>query len=121
MAVATLIPVEEYLETSYSPAKKYRDGVLVERNLGDIPNSSLPLARGSYCYTRRKQWKIHVYTELRVKAREKWYPIPDVCVYALPVFEEGRAIPTNRRSSGSKYSRSMTACGRMVQIRRWLK
>ncbi len=93
MGVATLIPVEEYLETSYSPDREYRDGVLVERNLGDIPHAGLQLALGAYCYTRRKQWKIHVYTELRVKVREKWYPIPDVCIYSLPVFENGRRYP----------------------------
>jgi Uma2 family endonuclease len=93
MAVATLIPIDEYLETSYSPDKEYRDGALVERNLGDIPHSGLQLALGAYCYARRKQWKIHVYTELRVKVREKWYPIPDVCMYALPAFEGGRRYP----------------------------
>jgi Uma2 family endonuclease len=38
-------------------------------------------------HNRRKKWSIHVYTELRVRVREKWYPIPDVCVFSLPVFE----------------------------------
>ncbi len=35
MAVETLIPVEEYLRTSYSPDVEYVDGALVERNVGD--------------------------------------------------------------------------------------
>lgn len=88
MDVATLISVEEYLETSYSPDREYRDGVLVERNLGDRARAGLQIALGAYVYNRRHQWKIHVYTELRVKVRERWYPIPDVCIYSLPYFDE---------------------------------
>ena len=87
MDVATQVPVEEYLETSYSPDREYRDGVLVERNLGDKAHALLQTLLTIYIGTRRKQWNVHVYTELRVKVREKWYPIPDLCVYALP-FEE---------------------------------
>lgn len=87
MGAQTLIPLEEYMTTSYSPDREYRDGVLIERNLGDKPHALLQLALGAYIRRRRKQWNIAVYPELRVKAREKWYPIPDVCVYSLPDFE----------------------------------
>ena len=87
MGVETLLSVEEYLNTSFSPDKEYRDGALVERNVGDKAHALLQLALGSYFFRRRRQWNIHVYTELRVKIREKWYPIPDVCVYSLPDFE----------------------------------
>jgi Uma2 family endonuclease len=88
MDVAALIPVEEYLETSYSPDREYRDGLLVERNVGDRAHAALQIALAAYVYNRRKQWKIHPYTELRVKVREKWYPIPDLCIFSLPYFEE---------------------------------
>ena len=87
MAVETLLPLEEYLGTSYSPDREYRDGVLVERNVGSKKHALLQIALGAYVYRRRKQWNIHVYTELRVKVREKWFPIPDVCIYAMPDFE----------------------------------
>jgi Uma2 family endonuclease len=87
MDVETLLPIEEYLNTSYSPDREYRDGALVERNLGDKAHSLLQLLLGAYLARRRKQWSIQIYTELRVKVREKWFPIPDVCVYALPDFE----------------------------------
>jgi len=87
MAVETLAPLEEYLTTSYSPDREYRDGVLVERNVGDKQHALLQLALGAYLHRRRRQWNIRIYTELRVKVREKWYPIPDVCVYPLPDFE----------------------------------
>jgi Uma2 family endonuclease len=87
MSAETLLSVEEYLNTSYSPDREYRDGVLVERNVGDKAHSRLQVALGAYIYNRRKQWSIYPYTELRVKVRNRWYPIPDVCIYPLPEFE----------------------------------
>jgi Uma2 family endonuclease len=86
MAVETLLPLEEYLGRSYAPDREYRDGVLVERNVGSKAHALLQIALGAYLHRRRKQWNIHVYTELRVKVREKWYPIPDVCVYGAADF-----------------------------------
>jgi len=87
MSTGALVSIEEYLHTSYSPDREYRDGVLVERNLGDKAHALLQLALGAYLRHRRKQWRIQVYTELRIRVREGWYPIPDVCVYAEPDFE----------------------------------
>jgi Uma2 family endonuclease len=87
MAVETLLSLEEYLNTSYSPDREYRDGVLVERNLGDKAHARLQALLARYVGNREKQWNTEVYTELRVKVRGKWYPIPDVCVYSLPDFE----------------------------------
>ena len=84
MSVATLISVEEYLRTSYSPDREYRDGVLVERNVGKKSHADLQTALGQFIRSRRKEWKIKVYVELRIRAREGWYPIPDVCIYLLP-------------------------------------
>jgi Uma2 family endonuclease len=87
MDVAALIPIEEYLATSYSPDMEYRDGVLVERNVGDKAHSALQTLLTIYIGVRRRQWNIFIYTELRVKVREKWFPIPDVCIFSLPDFE----------------------------------
>src|SRR5215475_2677389 len=87
MSAGTLISLEQYLNTSYSPDVEFRDGELVERNVGEKAHSFLQLALGAYLHRRRKRWGIEIYTELRVKVRERWYPIPDVCVYATPGFE----------------------------------
>jgi len=87
MGAATLVSLEEYLNTSYSPDREYRDGVLVERNVGDEAHANLQGLLVIYIGNRRKQWNIKVYPELRVKVRGKWYPIPDVCIYPLPGFE----------------------------------
>lgn len=88
MAVETLVTVEEYLNTSYSPHCEYKDGVLVEKKLATEAHSSLQIALGSYLHRRRKQWNIRAYTELTIKVRENWYPIPDVCVYTEPAPKE---------------------------------
>jgi Uma2 family endonuclease len=87
MGVQTLVPLEEYLDTSYSPDREYRDGVLVERNVGDEAHAGLQALLTIYVGRRRKQWNIKIYTELRVKVREQWYPIPDICVYSGTGFE----------------------------------
>jgi Uma2 family endonuclease len=88
MSAGTLISLADYLSTSYSPDREYRDGVLVERNVGDKAHARLQLRLAAYLNRRRKQWRIEAYTELRVKVGEAWYPIPDVCVYGEPDFEE---------------------------------
>jgi Uma2 family endonuclease len=88
MSVGTLISVEEYLKTSYSPDREYRDGVVTERNVGDNAHADVQLGLGSYLRVHQKQWKIHAYTELRICVREGWYPIPDVCAYSLPAPKE---------------------------------
>jgi len=89
MSVGTLISVEEYLKTSYSPDREYRDGLVMERNVGDIAHSRLQALLARYVGNREKQWQVRVYTELRTRARADWYPIPDFSVYLLPA-PEGR-------------------------------
>lgn len=86
--VQALIPVEEYLNKSYSPDREYRDGVVLERNVGDEAHSSLQALLAGYIVARQKQWNVKVYTEFRIKVREGWYPLPDVCVYAQPAPKE---------------------------------
>jgi len=92
MSVGTLIPVEEYLRTSYHPDREYRDGIVMERNVGDIAHSTMQRQLTRFCGNRAKQWQIDIYPELRICVRENWYPVPDVCVYLLPK-PEGR-FPT---------------------------
>jgi Uma2 family endonuclease len=88
MATTTLLSVEEYLHRSYSPDREYREGVLIERNMGDINHAFVQGRLVLYCGARRKQWKIEAYPELRIRVRDDWYPIPDVCLYGLPAPQE---------------------------------
>lgn len=86
--VQASVPLQEYLRTAYSPDREYRDGELVERNVGDRTHSRLQILLSYYIAGREKQWNVVAYTELRIKVREDWYPLPDICVYAKPAPEE---------------------------------
>ena len=80
MATATLISVEEYLETSYRPDREYVEGQVVERNLGEYDHSNLQGALTLFLRSRQREWNIRVLPEQRVRVSPKRIRIPDVCV-----------------------------------------
>jgi Uma2 family endonuclease len=45
-----------------------------------------------YLGIREKQWNIEIFVELRIRAREGWFPVPDICVYERPAPDE--KVPT---------------------------
>ncbi len=80
MPQATLIPVEEYLTTSYRPDCDYVDGVLVERNVGQYDHSRLQHLLSRYLGNREQEWGVRVLIEQRVQVRPTRYRVPDICV-----------------------------------------
>jgi Uma2 family endonuclease len=80
MTTATLISVEEYLATSYSPDAELLDGQLVERNLGEYDHANLQTALATWIRNRAREWKVRVVVEQRIRVRAKRYRIPDVCI-----------------------------------------
>ena len=84
MATGTMVSVEEYLKTSYSPDCDYVDGRLVERNVGEWDRSRLQAALTSYFYTREKQSGLLVATEQRVQVTASRFRVPDVCLVNAP-------------------------------------
>jgi Uma2 family endonuclease len=84
MAAATVVPVEEYLRTSYHPDMEYVDGSLLERNVGERRHSRLQFLI-SLILGPREPGRFHTYTEqrLRVSPQPK-YRVPDLCLMALP-------------------------------------
>jgi Uma2 family endonuclease len=80
MATATLISVEEYLVTSYSPDAELIDGQLVERNLGEYDHANLQTALVTWLRNRAREWGIRAIVEQRIRVGAKRYRIPDVCV-----------------------------------------
>src|SRR5579864_682350 len=89
MAAVTIIPVEEYLRTTYEPDMEYVDGQLVERHVGEWRHSLLQIAIGSLL-RGRGQGRFLAFTEQRVRISEnpRRYRIPDVCVIVLPYAPE---------------------------------
>lgn len=82
MSVETLIPVDEYLNTSYDPDVECVDGVLVECNVGDWLHG---LVQSSLIFALRLKYpEVFVIPELRSKTRETGFRLPDVCVLLYP-------------------------------------
>lgn len=80
MASATLIPVSEYLSTTYRPDCDYVDGELQERNLGERPHALLQGIFSAIFHNNRHVWSVVALPEQRVQTSATHFRIPDVCV-----------------------------------------
>jgi len=81
MATFALIPVSEYLNTTYEPDCDYIDGELQERNVGERPHSFLQLILAAIFHANRHAWNIVAGTEMRVQVGPRGYRVPDICVF----------------------------------------
>ena len=75
-----MIPVSEYLNTTYRPDRDYIDGELKERNMGEQPHARLQMILGSIFNVRRHEWGIRVLAEQRIQTSIDHYRIADVCL-----------------------------------------
>ena len=88
MKAATLVPVEEYLRTTYRPDRDYVDGEVLERNVGERDHSKLQGELFYYLRARAELWAIHIYLEQRVQISARRFRIPDLCIVAGPEPED---------------------------------
>jgi Uma2 family endonuclease len=85
MGTSLLVSEHEYLTTSYEPDREYDDGVLLKRNVGELPHGILQLEFGGFFRELRKQGRlIRAAVETRIRIAPRKYRIPDVCVYKEP-------------------------------------
>ncbi len=79
MAATTLIPVEEYLRTSFPDGdREYIDGRIVERNMGEVDHSDVQTNAAAYLKSHyRKLW---AGVEVRVQVKASRFRVPDVTV-----------------------------------------
>jgi Uma2 family endonuclease len=82
VAAEVLIPVEEYLRTSYRPDCDYLDGEVVERNLGEFEHSSAQREILLFLAARYPHLRKRLLPEQRVQVRLNRYRVPDVCILA---------------------------------------
>ncbi len=80
MGAATLVSVEAYLSTSYSPDREYLDGRIVERNLGELTHGRIQRRLIVYFDLRSKELGIEVVPEQRVQVSPTRFRVPDVTV-----------------------------------------
>lgn len=76
---ATLIPVEEYLSTSYRPDREYLDGLILERNVGERDHSKLQYRLAQYMGSRERLWGLSGFTEQRIQVTPHRFRVPDLC------------------------------------------
>jgi len=81
MATPVLIPVSEYLNTTYRPDRDYIDGELKERNLGETPHGTVQSVIAAIFLANRKTWGVRVITEQRIQTSQEHYRVADVCVF----------------------------------------
>ncbi len=79
---ATVVSVEQYLSTSYSPDREYVDGVILERNLGERYHSETQGELYAFLRACQKQLGIWVFLEQRIQVKSTRFRLPDVCVYS---------------------------------------
>ena len=82
MTTATLVPVAEYLASSYEPDCDYIDGEVLERNMGELGHGVLQLRIGTWLMARAERYGIYPGVEVRVRISDQRYRIPDIVVLA---------------------------------------
>ncbi|MGC2162506.1 MAG: Uma2 family endonuclease [Silvibacterium sp.] len=85
MATATPLPitVSEYLHTSYRPDCDYVDGVIEERNLGELDHAELQRAFILYLLPHEREWKIRTVPEIRIQAAPTRFRIADIAIVSV--------------------------------------
>jgi Uma2 family endonuclease len=80
MASSVLVPVSEYLQTTYRPDRDYIDGELKERNVGEQPHAHVQSIIAGIFRENRKTWGVRPLTEQRIQVAPQRFRIPDICV-----------------------------------------
>ena len=80
MATPVLIPVQQYLNTTYRPDCDYIDGEVKERNVGEKQHGVLQGLLFSIFLGHLEAWRLLPVTEQRVQVSPSNYRIPDFCL-----------------------------------------
>ncbi len=79
-STAALIPLQEYLSTTYRPDCDYIHGELRKRNVGERPHSRLQTILSSIFEANLADWRALAMTEQRVQILPDRFRVADVCV-----------------------------------------
>ena len=80
MATPVLIPVQEYLNTTYRPDCDYINGEVRERNAGEKQHGVLQGLLTAIFLNHLDTWRLLPVTEQRVQVSPTSYRIPDLCL-----------------------------------------
>jgi Uma2 family endonuclease len=76
-ASSTVIPVEEYLSSSFEPDAEYVDGEVEERPMGEYDHATWQTMLAAFFTMRQVEWGIKARTELKLRTGRN-YRVPDV-------------------------------------------
>jgi Uma2 family endonuclease len=87
MAAATpvLVPLDEYLNTTYRPDRDWIDGETLERNLGETPHAAVQGLFTRILGNNAKIWNLRIFPEQRVQTSSHHYRIADVCAVSRQI------------------------------------
>ncbi|MGA8593627.1 MAG: Uma2 family endonuclease [Bryobacteraceae bacterium] len=80
MAPVVLSSVNEYLTTVYEPDCAYIDGEIVDRNWGEADHAGLQGLLVAWFASRRREFGIHVFPEMRVQVSPTRFRVPNITV-----------------------------------------
>ncbi len=80
MATPVLVPISEYLNTTYRPDRDYVAGELRERNMGERPHATIQGFFVASFFNQRKLWGVLALPEQRIQTSATQYRVADVCV-----------------------------------------
>lgn len=75
-----LVPVEEYLSTSYQPECEYLDGVLVQKSMGQFDHARLQTIVSAMFFNHEHEWNVMVLNEQPTKISPSRYRVPDLVI-----------------------------------------
>ena len=78
LAASVLIPIAEYLETSYRPDREYIDGEILERNMGSWEHSRIQFLLALWFGQNERSWGVQGATEWRTQVAPSRIRIPDL-------------------------------------------
>ncbi len=112
MATATLIPVEQYLSTSYRPDRDYVNGRARRRNLGEAWHSAVQGMITVIFGQHRHEWGLVAMPEWRVQVTPQRFRVPDVCVIRAdapftPILRTAPVLCVEVLSTKDRFSRVM--------------
>jgi Uma2 family endonuclease len=88
-----LIPVEQYLNTSYPDGdREFLDGMVVERNVGTPGHSALQKILIVHLSAFEKALQIAVRPECRTRIEDTRYRVPDVLIMTRPFRQTNRVV-----------------------------
>ena len=79
-AEITLVSVQEYLHTAYSPDCDLVNGRVEERNLGEYEHATLQGILLLLFLSKQKEWGIRVLPECRLQVRPDRFRVPDIMI-----------------------------------------